>query len=147
MSAFPPFGHKRHRKSHTRVTVHANSRSKSDDTDDDADDSDDDDVSGYLGDIADKSEDECPEMVLGPGNIPIPNKDPACQDSIKRRRQRAGDGLKKKLPPLNPVGDLIDSFARLIGVTRSIVIFGAVAYGLHYLQKKGNSPWRNVVGK
>lgn len=83
--------------------------------------------------MGDKTDDECPEFVLGPGNVPIPNTDPECAEVIKRRREK----LKDKVPvPFDPVTDLIDSFAKLFGVTRFVVTVAALGYGFHYLHKR-----------
>lgn len=71
--------------------------------------------------------------MLGPGNVPVPNTDPECQDAIRRRRERLKDKAGKVPLPF-PFG-LLDSFAVLFGVTRFVVVVALLGYGYHYLRR------------
>lgn len=117
-------GHKRRRKKHSHSTVHVKADASDDD---DSDDDGGDDVSG-------EAPPDCDDPVIKFG-VPVPNSDPACKDIIAKRRRDTVDKLKP-FDPLKPFKDIADSFARLVGVSRAIVIFGVVTYGLHWISKR-----------
>ena len=70
------------------------------------------------------ADDDCPALVPGPGGVPIPNPDPACQEVIKERARRKlqpiSDGLKPR---------------PIFGQFPPVVFFAIVVYLIHKATK------------